>query len=155
MSTNGQQSLLPWTLSFLRPYRKRVALLAVLLLSEIGLGALQPWPLKIVIDYALGTTPLPAQIQPWITQVTHGSRFTLLVAVVIAGVVLQLVNQLVSAYGTQVQVDAGLERGHWRLLPVRPHPLEADDQHEERCTDDEPAPRHRPSVVRDRCQIAK
>jgi ATP-binding cassette subfamily B protein len=107
MIASDQRPLLPWTLSFLRPYRKRVALLAVLLLSEIVLGALQPWPLKIVIDYALGDTAFPARIQPWITQFTHGSRFTLLVAVVIAGVVLQLVNQLVSAYGTQVQVDAG------------------------------------------------
>ena len=40
--------LLFWTLSFLRPYRKRVGLLAALLLSEIGLGALQPWPLAAV-----------------------------------------------------------------------------------------------------------
>jgi ATP-binding cassette subfamily B protein len=112
MMTSDERPLLPWTLSFLRPYRKRVALLGVLLLSEIGLGALQPWPLAIVIDYVLtpltlGGKAFPARIQPWITQVTHGDRFTLLVAVVIAGVVLQLVNQLVSAYGTQVQVDAG------------------------------------------------
>ena len=40
-----QQTLLPWTLSFLRPYRGRVWLLAFLSLLEIGLGALQPWPL--------------------------------------------------------------------------------------------------------------
>jgi len=44
-----QQPLLPWTLSFLRPYRGRVLLLAVLLASEIGLGALQPWPFAVVI----------------------------------------------------------------------------------------------------------
>ena len=34
------QSLLVWTLSFLRPYRRKVAVLVVLLLSEIALGAL-------------------------------------------------------------------------------------------------------------------
>jgi len=104
--------LLVWTLPFLRPYRKRVALLAVLLASEIALGALQPWPLAIVIDYVL--TPLdlggrlfPAWLQPWITAVTRDNRFVLLIVVVIAGVVLQIVNQFVSAYGTQVQIDAG------------------------------------------------
>ena len=102
-----QKPLLPWTLSFLRPYRKRVALLAVLLLSEIGLGALQPWPLAIVIDYVLGGRPFPARLAPGIALVTENHRFVLLTAVVIAGVVLQVVNQLVSAYGTQVQVDAG------------------------------------------------
>ncbi len=101
------EPLLVWTLSFLRPYRKRVALLAVLLLSEIGLGALQPWPLAVVIDYVLGGKPFPARLAPWIGVVTQNHRFLLLIAVVIAGVVLQVVNQLVSAYGTQVQVDTG------------------------------------------------
>src|SRR5207302_11441687 len=46
-----QKPLLPWTLAFLRPYRSKVALLALLLGSEVVLGALQPWPLAIVIDY--------------------------------------------------------------------------------------------------------
>ncbi|OLD20328.1 MAG: hypothetical protein AUJ01_04315 [Acidobacteria bacterium 13_1_40CM_3_65_5] len=101
------KGLLLWTLSFLRPYRKRVALLVVLLLAEIGLGVLQPWPLAIVIDYVLGRKPFPAGLAPWIAAVTENHRVGLLVAVVIAGVVLQVVNQFVSAYGTQVQVDAG------------------------------------------------
>jgi ATP-binding cassette subfamily B protein len=104
--------LLGWTLSFLRPYRKRVALLALLLASEIALGSLQPWPLAIVIDYVLtplnlGDKPFPGWLQPWITALTQDNRFVLLIVVVIAGVVLQVVNQFVSAYGTQVQVDAG------------------------------------------------
>jgi ATP-binding cassette subfamily B protein/subfamily B ATP-binding cassette protein MsbA len=102
-----QKPLLPWTLSFLRPYRGRVALLAILLASEIGLGALQPWPLAIVIDYVLGDKPFPPRISPYITAITQGHTFALLIAVVASGVVLQVVNQFVSAYGTQVQVDTG------------------------------------------------
>ena len=51
--------LLPWTLSFLRPHRKQVSLLIVLLVAQIALGALQPWPLKIVIDYVLSRQELP------------------------------------------------------------------------------------------------
>ena len=107
MKQSGQQSLLPWALSFLGPYRKRVALLAFLLLSEIGLGALQPWPLAVVLDYVLGGKHFSPRIEPWVALLTRNNRFMLLVAVVIAGVVLQVVNQLVSAYGTQVQVDTG------------------------------------------------
>ena len=104
--------LLVWTLSFLRPYRQRVALLAVLLASEIALGVLQPWPLAIVIDRVLtplnrGGKAFPGWIQAWITALTHDNRFLLLIVVVIAGVLLQVVNQFVSAYGTQVQVDTG------------------------------------------------
>ena len=101
------EPLLVWTLSFLRPYRKRVALLAVLLLSEIGLGALQPWPLAVVIDYVLGGKPFPARLAPWIGVVTQNHRFLLLIAVVIAGVVLQVAYQVASAYSTQVLVDTG------------------------------------------------
>jgi ATP-binding cassette subfamily B protein len=103
-----QKPLLPWTLSFLRPYRKRVALLALLLGSEIVLGALQPFPLAIVIDYVLTQVKtFPAFLQPTIAAVTQNNRFTMLVIIVVGGVILQVVNQFVSAYGTQVQVDTG------------------------------------------------
>jgi ABC-type multidrug transport system fused ATPase/permease subunit len=105
--TNEQPKLLPWMLSFLKPHRRRVSLLAVLLLLEIGLGALQPWPFAIAIDYVLGGKSIPARLEPFITALTHNNRFTLLLIVVIAGVVVQVINQFVSAYGTQVQVDTG------------------------------------------------
>ena len=59
-----QQPLLPWTLSFLRPYRGRVSLLAVLLTIEIGFGALQPWPLALVIDHVLDRKPLSGRPGP-------------------------------------------------------------------------------------------
>ena len=52
-ASGESQSLVGWTLSFLRPYRGRVVLLAFCLLMQIALGALQPWPLKIIIDYVL------------------------------------------------------------------------------------------------------
>src|SRR5713101_8098665 len=101
---NVQQPLLPWMLSFLKPHRARVSLLAVLLLLEIGLGALQPWPLAVAIDYVLGSAVLPERVRPLVGALTHGNRFVLLVIVVVAGIALQIINQLVSAYGTQVQV---------------------------------------------------
>jgi ATP-binding cassette subfamily B protein/subfamily B ATP-binding cassette protein MsbA len=103
------QPLLRWTLSFLRPYRRRVALLAVLLLSEIVLGALQPWPLKIVIDYVLTPQPqpIPQPFAGWLMAVGGGNPMVLLVIFVVAGVLLQVTNQFTSAWGTQVQVDAG------------------------------------------------
>jgi ATP-binding cassette, subfamily B, bacterial len=94
-------------LSFLKPHRGRVSLLAVLLLLEIGLGALQPWPFAIAIDHVLGTAVFPARLQSMIDAITHGNRYVFLIGVVVAGIVLQVVNQFVSAYGTQVQVETG------------------------------------------------
>jgi ATP-binding cassette subfamily B protein len=99
--------LLVWTLSFLRPYQKRVALLATLLLAEIGLGALQPWPLAVVMDYVFREHPIPEPFHGWLLAIHGGDRFMLLVILVTAGVLLQVTNQFVSAYGTQVQVDTG------------------------------------------------
>jgi hypothetical protein len=59
-----EQSLLAWTLSFLQPYRGRALLLSALLLSQIALGALQPWPLKLVIDNVLNNAEHPFA-EPW------------------------------------------------------------------------------------------
>jgi ATP-binding cassette subfamily B protein len=111
-TASATDGLLRWMLQYMRPYRRQVALLSVLLVSEIVLGALQPWPLAIVIDYvltpaALGGKTFPASLQPLIAAITRNNQLVLLVAVVVIGVVLNLVNQFVSAYGTQVQVDTG------------------------------------------------
>ncbi len=99
--------LLPWMLQYMRPYSRPVVLLSVLLVSEIVLGAMQPWPMAVVFDQVFGGKPFPPWLAPWVPAVTQDHRFALLVFVVVAGVVLQVVNQLVSAYGTQVQVDTG------------------------------------------------
>ena len=104
---NDDRSLLRWTLSFLEPYRGRVLLLAVFLLLEVALGALQPWPLKVVIDYVLVQNPIPEPIRHWLEAIHAGNRTALLVTLVVAGIVLQVSKELVTAYSTQVQVDTG------------------------------------------------
>ena len=43
----------------LRPYRGRLAIVFVAMLIEIGTGLAAPWPLKLVIDDALGNHHLP------------------------------------------------------------------------------------------------
>ena len=60
--TSAPASLISWTLSFMRPYRGRMMLAAVLLLLEVALGALQPWLLKVVIDYVLVGRPIPQPV---------------------------------------------------------------------------------------------
>ena len=100
-------SLLRWTLSFLRPYRGRVMLLAVFLLIEVALGALQPWPIKVVIDYVLVQNPIPEPFKAWLEAIHAGNRTVLLVTLVVVGIVLQVTKEIVTAYSTQVQVDTG------------------------------------------------
>jgi ATP-binding cassette, subfamily B, bacterial len=100
-------SLISWMLSFMRPYRGRMTLVAILLLLEVALVALQPWLLKAVIDYVLVGQSVPQPFAGWLQAIRIVNPFALLVTLVIAGVVIQLASQIVSVYSTQVQVDTG------------------------------------------------
>ena len=100
-------SLMSWTLSCLRPYRGRVVILGVIAVVEIALGVAAPWPLQIVLDNVLDNHPMAAWLAPIAHAVAGDNRVMLLVAVVVAGLLLQVGTQFVSMINTQVQVDTG------------------------------------------------
>ena len=106
---DSARPLLPWMLSFLRPYRRSATVLGVLLVVQIVLGALQPWPLKLVIDNVLDSAehPFPEPLASWMQALTGGSLLGALVVVVTGGVLLQVVNQFITAWAMQVQVGTG------------------------------------------------
>ena len=106
---DDKRPLLPWMLSFLRPYRPSAVVLAILLIVQIVLGALQPWPLKLVIDNVLNSDehPFPEPLASWMQVLTGGSLLGALVVVVMGGVLLQVINQFVTAWAMQVQVGTG------------------------------------------------
>jgi ATP-binding cassette, subfamily B, bacterial len=108
MSTTSEpKSLITWTLTFMRPYRGRMTFVALLLLLEVVLGALEPWLLKVVIDYVLVGRPMPQPFAGWLRSIHEGDPLVLLVTLVVAGVLLQIFHQIISAYSTQIQVDTG------------------------------------------------
>ncbi len=94
-----------WTLSFLRPYRFRMVGIAVLCGAEVALGVLAPWPLKAVVDNVLGGHPLPAPFAGIVTALVGSNAAALLILIVVAGLALQIVNELVSMWHTQLQVN--------------------------------------------------
>ncbi|MBP7777613.1 MAG: ABC transporter ATP-binding protein [Acidobacteria bacterium] len=100
-------NLLRWTLSFLRPYRASVVAITALSIVEVALGALAPWPLKIVIDSVLGEVPLPAALASLADRLLGPNPVALLVAVAIGGLLLQLLLELVLTWHTQLQVTTG------------------------------------------------
>lgn len=105
----SKRPLLPWILGFLQPHRGRVTLLSFLLLAQIALSALHPWPLKVVIDNILNyrNHPLPEPYNGWMTAITGGNMVAALAIVVLGGVLLQLVYEFAAAYGTKVQTVTG------------------------------------------------
>ena len=123
-------TLAGWTLSFLRPYRARVAAIVALSLLEIGLAALAPWPLKAVVDNVLGGHPLPPFVDSMAGGLSGGSAAGLLAVIVVAGLLLQLTSELVLMAHTQIQVDTAqrivydLRRSllsHLQALSLRHH----------------------------------
>jgi ATP-binding cassette, subfamily B, bacterial len=100
-------SLASWTWACMRPYRGRIVLLAAIAATEITLGVLAPWPLKLVIDNVLGNQPMPESIAAVARVLTGDSKAELLFVVVIGGLLLQLGSQVMSTINTQVQVDTG------------------------------------------------
>lgn len=76
-------------LRYARKHRSALLLISVLTLAAAGLVALQPWPIKLLIDHALEAKPLP----PWLESLFRSlslepSRGVTLAAVVVGGLVL-------------------------------------------------------------------
>jgi ATP-binding cassette, subfamily B, bacterial len=124
------RSLVSWIGSYMRPYRWRLALLAVVSVVEVGVGALAPWPLKVVVDNVLVGHPLPTWARAIVDPLGGSTAVGLLAIVLIGGLLLQVMSELISMWHTQVQVDTGQRmvydlRGtlfaHLQALDMRHH----------------------------------
>jgi ATP-binding cassette subfamily B protein/subfamily B ATP-binding cassette protein MsbA len=100
-------SLFAWSLAHLRPYRGQVALAVLLSLLEIGLAALAPWPLKLVVDSVLESHAMPAPVAALLAPVLGIGAAAVLATIVVAGMLVQIVTELVRVSHTQLQVEMG------------------------------------------------
>ena len=125
-------TVVSWTLGFLRPYRRQAVAILALSILEIGLAALAPWPLKVIVDYVLGDLPLPAPLASITPAAVAGSAVAFLVIVVLAGLLVQVANEVVRMIHTQMQVKVAQRvvytlraklLAHLQALPLRHHVL--------------------------------
>ena len=125
-------TVVSWTLRFLRPYRRQAVAILALSILEIGLAALAPWPLKVIVDYVLGDLPLPAPLASITPAAVAGSAVAFLVIVVLAGLLVQVANEVVRMIHTQMQVKVAQRvvytlraklLAHLQALPLRHHVL--------------------------------
>src|SRR3954454_22988983 len=80
----------PRVLRYLRPYWP-LAVFAVALIVVGGLtDLLSPWPLKVLVDHALGDHPAP----PWLAALVGSAteRHSLLIVAVVSGLVIALLH---------------------------------------------------------------
>ena len=106
-------STLRWVVQYLGPYRRGVAGLAALSVAEVTLRIVSPWPLKAVVDHIIGSAPVPS----WMARVlwpfdealsfVPGPRERMLVSVVLAGLIVQVVHQVVMMFHSRLTVATG------------------------------------------------
>ncbi len=125
-------NVVSWTLGFLRPYRKQATAILALSILEIGLAVLAPWPLKVIVDYVLGGLPLPEALAAVTPAAIVGSAAAILVVVVLAGLLIQVTNEVIRMIHTQMQVKVAQRvvytlraklLAHLQALPLRHHVL--------------------------------
>ncbi len=99
--------LIGWLLGYMRPYRASFAVFIGVSLLQILIGLLVPWSMKVLVDNVLGSELLPA----WLVRLTDvfslHDKFSLLVAVCLAGLCIGLASGIVSVVYTQLQVGIG------------------------------------------------
>jgi ATP-binding cassette subfamily B protein/subfamily B ATP-binding cassette protein MsbA len=125
-------SLVAWTLGLLRPYRRQAAAIVALSVAEVGLVALAPWPLKVIVDHVLSDRPLPDMLAALTPASIAGSAVALLVLVVLVGLLIQVASEVIRMIHTQMQVDVAQRvvytlraelLAHLQALPLRHHLL--------------------------------
>jgi ATP-binding cassette, subfamily B, bacterial len=122
MSFTGE-SILLWVYRYLRPYRGRLAILGVLSLFEVSLRVLSPWPMQAIIDHALGARPLPPSAAALLVHVgvvpadAPGTRQRMLMAIVAAGLMIQLAHQAVMMFHSRLTSAVG----HRMVRQLREH----------------------------------
>ena len=100
-------ALARWTASWLRPYRGRVGLILLLSVVEIGLVALAPWALKLIVDSVLAGEPLPAPLLAVLPGLAGAGSVALLVVFAASGLLVQVAAEVVRLTHTQLEVEMG------------------------------------------------
>jgi ATP-binding cassette, subfamily B, bacterial len=94
-------------LSYARAERRRLLMLAGLVLLAVALEALMPWPLKLIVDHVLTGEPLPAAVA-WIAALPGGGTGAALLAwLAVAVLVIFAAHQGVQLLKALLQADVG------------------------------------------------
>jgi len=89
-------------LGYARRQRSRFIVIALLTVCASSLVALQPWPMKLLVDHVLGNKSVPGALQNFAS-----SPQTLLVVIVAAGLALFVLNSLLDAALTWLWTVSG------------------------------------------------
>ncbi|HKQ72906.1 MAG TPA: ABC transporter ATP-binding protein [Blastocatellia bacterium] len=118
-----------WALSYLRPYRKRLFIFLFVSVVEIISGLLLPWPMKFIVDHALGDKPASGLMAGAISFL-GANRVAMLALGCVSYLILHYASEFISVAHTQMQQSIGqrlifdLRRklfAHLQSLSLRDH----------------------------------
>jgi ATP-binding cassette subfamily B protein len=92
-------------LVLVRPYRGMLAIAFVAMLVEGAADLLDPWPLKIIIDYVVGNKTMPAWLAAW--PLISGDKLTLLTVTAVAVIVVAVIGSIASYWSSYLSTTAG------------------------------------------------
>jgi ATP-binding cassette subfamily B protein/subfamily B ATP-binding cassette protein MsbA len=95
--------LVRWAWSYVRAHGRSIAALVALSTAEIALRILAPFTMLVVVDHALGSAPITG----WLADLGLATRREILVGFASAGLVLQLLHELVVMWHGRVSVRVG------------------------------------------------
>ena len=90
-------------LPYLRPYWRLAVVSVVIMLAGSLIGLLAPWPLQVLVDNVLGGKPLSPRLGRLLSWAA-ADRFRLLIAVVLAGFLIVLLQDTLNVLGNYVNV---------------------------------------------------
>ncbi len=90
------------------PHWSGLAVLLTMMALSIGLGALRPWPTKLLVDSVLGLQPVPPELDRWLAALPGPAGVDgLLLWVCLSTVLLFLVGTFISMATTYINVGIG------------------------------------------------
>jgi ATP-binding cassette, subfamily B, bacterial len=106
MKQENPKGVYRWALSYLRPYRKRLSFFLFVSLVEIVSGLLLPWPMKFIVDHALGVQAASGWMQG-VVEFLDGNRVTMLIVGCVAYLIFHYASEFISVAHTQMQQSIG------------------------------------------------
>ena len=119
-------ALRSWVIGYARRHRRGLSLLGGLMVVEAVLTAAVPWPMKVLVDHALGADPAPG----WIDALSGGERWSIVALAVGAIVLLHgmlnllaiLQASLHTSVGQRISFDLAADVfAHVQRLSLRSH----------------------------------
>jgi ATP-binding cassette subfamily B protein len=91
----------------LRPHWKQLALALLAVLGITAADVLQPWPVKIVLDYVLARRPMPDWLASFLTVVFGGNTNAILIFAIVSVVVITSIDSISSYVESYVMTSVG------------------------------------------------